>query len=869
MNTNKQFVNNVIADLIQPKKLMSSSNSDDKKTMMQSNKDFKHKMQEYDEGIHHDFISLFLGVFGNDHFNSRFFLFFVSIYADMVNGNKSLEPMFENLKNNNVVKNNENKSLEQVLADLKNKKVIKNNENTDNNESDKVTVDFEIAQTNINKDKRKLTINQKKQLFLDKLNDKDFLIISFKKWLDCGYSNFEEKDKEIKEFKKFVFHYNQYNWIEEEQVYHVTNPIRDKIKEAVLFLYPDYNHKYGAKYFFSIFNSYHLFSYDIYHNGNSEHNFFIYKNFHGYTINEVVSLYQKAGMLSSLLNIFHSIQVKQNNNSTQYQIKNIVHVDSTINYIISPHVIYSEIKSVIFYLHFYQCSNEQIHQLYDEFCGVQLVDDILQEAEKYSSILHQNNIDYFSFNKNLLMFQLDSVSSHLRKPFLTKKDVDDILDNDNKHNDENVYLGYLNVNKLNDIFEKIEPKHLKINYFNLLNVILKNNNFTILKHYYCFKIKNEPFVIKPFSQYQNNELDDLKYNNPTFISLGWQHSNHPNTLLKSYVHQHILLKELTESNMPYYKIWQTMVAANQYCNFYQVGKPIYFGIEHIKNKTTDTFNDFIQYLLRCKENNVSIFEYSDINIPMFNKFLDARSSEMKENDNVIKNIFYPRNLMFLDKTASNLDINKMLNFKEVYEHLLSEIQHYHKDNSYYIKPIFLKIQQHGLGVTHFLQQFSKDMLLGLESVDVSTLSTYGTLIGLSSVWSNGVTGLIYNLSQQYKSKLALLCLDNFDKLGGKIDKGQNSLEKDPIDVIKRLILKESRLNYVDDYDVTKFVNINHLITICVGEQIPDIYSNDIVNSFNVFNIMSYKMDNPIQPNPIFANIWKDIMQEHNETLDFK
>ena len=69
---------------------------------------------------------------------------------------------------------------------------------------------------------------------------------------------------------------------------------------------------------------------------------------------------------------------------------------------------------------------------------------------------------------------------------------------------------------------------------------------------------------------------------------------------------------------------------------------------------------------------------------------------------------------------------------------------------------------------------------------------------------------------------------------------------------------------MDDYDVTKFVNINHLIIICVGEHIPDIYSNDIVNSFNVFNITPYKMDNPIQPNPIFANIWKDIMQEHNE-----
>ena len=810
----------------------------------------KNKMHKYMENNHHDFASLILGVFGDCSFNAKFVLFFTSMYIDIINRHKL-----------NIV--DENQSLAQVLENINNKIDDKSNKISENT----VSVSNEVVVDDISNNKKNLTIHQKKNAFLKKLDDKNFLVNSFKHWLDGGYSVFEEKAKDVTSFKKFIFHYNQYNWIEEEQAYHVINPIRDKIKEAVLFLYPYYEDKNGKKYFFSLLNGSHLFSYDIYHDGNSENNFFMYKNIHGYKINEVVDLYQKANMLPSLLKTFHSIQVKQKNNSNQYQIKDIVHIDETSNYIISPHIIYCRIKDIIFYLHIYQCSNEQIHQLYDDFCGVQLVDDILQEAEKYLSALHQNNIDYFSFNKNLLMFQLDS--SYLRKSFLTKKDVDDILDNLNKHNNENVYLGYLNINKLNDIFGKIESKDLRKDYFNLLRVILKNNDFTILKPYYCLKIENEPFVIKPFSQYEENELDDLKYNNPVFISLGWQHSNHPNIMLKSYVHQYILLKELIETNLPYYKIWKIMIEANQYCNFYQVGKPVYFGIEHLTNKTHNQLNDSIQYFLRCKENNVSVYEYSDINILMFKKFLNARSSEIKENDNYVKNIFYPRNLMFLDKKKSNLNMDTMLNFKEVHEHLLSEIQRYHKDNSYYIKPIFLKIQQHGLGVTHFLQQFSKDMLLGLESVDVSTLSTYGSLIGLSSVWSNGVTGLIYNLSQQYKSKLALLCLDNFDKLGGKINKGQNSLEKDPIDVIKRLILKESRLNYVDDYDVTKFVNINHLITICVGEHIPDIYSNDIVNSFNVFNITPYKMDNPIQPNPIFANIWKDIMQEHNETLDFK
>ena len=329
MCQNKQILDNYIKDLVNHRKAMLSSNADDKKAMMQSNKDFKNKMQEYDEGLHHDFISLFLGVFGNDHFNSRFFLFFVSLYTDMINEYKS-----------------------------------KTDEDS----------------------KGGFTIHQKKQLFLDKLDNKDFLIISFKKWLDCGYSNFEEKDKEIKEFKKFFFHYNQYNWIEEENIYHVTNPIRDEIKEVVLFLYPDYNNKYGDKYFFSLLNGLHLFTYDIYHNGNSENNFFMYKNIHSYTINEVVSLYQKADMLPSLLNIFHSIQVKQENNSNQYQIKDIVHIDATSNYIISPHIIYCGIKDIIFYLHFYQCSNEQIHQLYDDFCGVQLVDDILRSRKVFICI---------------------------------------------------------------------------------------------------------------------------------------------------------------------------------------------------------------------------------------------------------------------------------------------------------------------------------------------------------------------------------------------------------------------------------------------------------------------------------------------------
>ena len=384
VNYNDEEKNELIAEYMRLRKLHTTSEQT-------SQVSIKNKIQEYSKSNKHDFTSLILGIFGDSDFNTKFLLFFISIYGYIIDKNKSSEQVLDNINN----------KIDNTISE--------------NNTS---SVDDKVVASGISNNKKKLTIHQKKNAFLEKLDDKDFLVNSFKHWLDGGYKRFEEKDKETNAFKKFIFHYNQYNWIEEEKVYHVTNPIRDKIKEAVLFLYPYYADKYGEKYFFSLLNGFHLFTYDIYHDGDSENNFFMYKNIHGYTINEVISLYQKADMLPLLLNTFHSIQVKQENNSTKYQIKKIVHVDEASNYIISPHIIYCGIKDIIFYLHIYQCSNEQIHQLYDDFCGVQLVDDILREAEKYASALNENNIDYFSFNKNLLMFQLDSDSNYLTKKSL-------------------------------------------------------------------------------------------------------------------------------------------------------------------------------------------------------------------------------------------------------------------------------------------------------------------------------------------------------------------------------------------------------------------------------------------------------------------
>ena len=40
----------------------------------------------------------------------------------------------------------------------------------------------------------------------------------------------------------------------------------------------------------------------------------------------------------------------------------------------------------------------------------------------------------------------------------------------------------------------------------------------------------------------------------------------------------------------------------------------------------------------------------------------------------------------------------------------------------------------------------------IENVDISSLSTYFDLIGLSATWSNGQTGIFYNMQQKNQNK---------------------------------------------------------------------------------------------------------------------
>ena len=202
-------------------------------------------------------------------------------------------------------------------------------------------------------------------------------------------------------------------------------------------------------------------------------------------------------------------------------------------------------------------------------------------------------------------------------------------------------------------------------------------------------------------------------------------------------------------------------------------------------------------------------------------------------------------------------------FTLLYEHLVEEVKRYNNDNSYYIKPIFLKIKSHGLGVSHFLNQFAESKNMSIENVDISSLSDYFNLIGLSATWDNGHTGVFYNMQQKNPNTLSILYLDNFDQFKNKTNSG-NAFSNSSA-TINKIILKQSRLNYVDEFKLLKneVVDISKIITICIGERFPDVCSKEVIGSFKVFEIDFYKHNDTENPNPILENIWNNVINEES------
>lgn len=551
----------------------------------------------------------------------------------------------------------------------------------------------------------------------------------------------------------------------------------------------------------------------------------------------------------------------------------------------SPHYVYKLIRLSIQMLYIKgSCNNKElchsvIHQIFDKFCGKSLIDSIIDEMQQYQYLLHENDIeDLFNF----------SVSEY----FKTAVPLDFIKVNqifNRLERVENIHY-YLFGNIRNDFFitdslENLSNDNYAKNYiFQLLERMFLNNDFSLLKKDYCYSANQQ---IRPFSQYTQDELEDLKYNNPMFFVPDWLDLNHPNIYFKSIVNRFFVMNDLMKLNIPYGDLWKKLIGFQM--NFYQQDKPISFGINHSHLKR-DKIIDSINYFVNLKKNGIKIVDYADIDFNNAYKIYDGSYSRSNTYDqlmwgsfikdtfstlkrkrvsthdfiSVIDSIFYPYNGYLIKKDTSNFNINSMANFKELYQYLNDEIRKYNEDNNYYIKPIFLKIKSHGLGVSYFLNKFAELQSFNIDNLNISTMSVYADIIGLSATWGNGKAGVLYDIYQKNKDKLSILYLDNFDSFKYHPD-SQRDFLGNPLATINKIILKKSRLNYVDEFkaSVNEVIDISKIITICIGEKMPDICTKEIISSFKIFEIDVYHHNDERKPNPVLENIWNEVIEENN------
>ena len=705
----------------------------------------------------------------------------------------------------------------------------------------------------------------------------------------------------------------------------VQNELRDIISKTIDILYPIYI-AYNAKnisinntdgYCQNIIHDFHYVSCDIFvkqskNNQNLEHDKmdFLFGNFVYHNgldvLNDISQKYNGLLFLKDL-NINKSFyeHFDHKNETSTFKIDVINNNQIFKNHIYySPHYIYKQIRLIIQEIYMTSCLKKYnkklccmvIHQIFDDFCGKHLVNRLINEIKQYETLLKNEKLDtmfHFGFSKH---FQ--------SKSLLTTIEITQIIDTISLHN-QNDWRYFGNIKNdffITDIFKKLsENSYVKDYVFSLLEKLLLDNDFTSLKKYYCFT--NTEQTIKPFSEYTKNELNDLIQNNPIFFISDWIDINHPNVYLKQVVNNFYVTNDLMKFSAPYPDIWKKLT--NIQINFYQQKNKIWFGLDYSDAvNSADCVNkhkllDSVNYLKLLEKHNIKIHEYVDINFSLLyqnyndkdykHNYFDRLMTQSFNQEIIpstgsssdiyayqffkkIHSLFHIYNGYSLrepdknepiikNKENQQLDIRPMANFAELYQYLDDQVQKYNNDNSYYIKPIFLKIKSHGLGVSHFLEKFAESKKIPIENVDISALSTYFDLIGLSATWGNGQTGIFYNIHKKNPNKLSILYLDNFDEFRNTVNNG--NAFSNSYATINKIILKKSRLNYVDEFKLSEneIIDISKIITICIGERFPDVCSKDVIGSFKVFEIDFYKHNDTENPNPILENIWNNVMNE--------
>ena len=746
-----------------------------------------------------------------------------------------------------------------------------------------------------------LKTHTKHDSFLSLCNNSQSLIERFKTFIE------EDEDVQFDLVTQFAFNvvsHNSYSHFNDE-LFLVKNSLRESISKAIDLLYPIFvnecvlNNK-GHQYQLiceavTIALNFHYVSCDVLAkkeqlklSGNDcslsdiDENF-LFHNFHYTNGIEILNNISKENISSLFFKDFNIHLADESTFITQTIDMDTQLFKSEICY--SPHYIYKFIRLSIQILYIKGSFDNKelccsvIHQIFDGFCGQSLVSSMIDEIQQYQNLLCDNNIeDLFNFNVNEYL-ETSSPSDSITTNHMFNQL--EIIENAYWHTFGNTKNDFF----ISDVFKNLINDSYAQNYiFWLLEKMFLNNSFTILKKDYCYSSNQQ---IRAFSQYTKDELNDLKNNNPMFFVPDWLDINHPNVYFKAIVNRFCVINDLMKLNIPYVELWKKLIEIQ--INFYQQDKPISFGINHSHLKR-DKIIDSINYFVNLKKNDIKIVDYTDIDFNRVHEIYTGDSYKSNYYDqlvwskfskellpitkyksistydflNVIDSIFYPYNGYLIKKDESNFNIDSMANFKELYQYLKDEIRKYNQNNNYYIKPIFLKIKSHGLGVSYFLNKFAELQSFNIDNLDISTMSVYADIIGLSATWGNGKTGILYDIYQKNKDKLSIFYLDNFDSFKYHPD-SQRDLLGNPLATINKIILKKSRLNYVDEFkaSVNEVIDISKIITICIGEKIPDICTKEIISSFKIFEIDVYHHNDERKPNPVLENIWNEVIDENN------
>jgi len=317
--------------------------------------------------------------------------------------------------------------------------------------------------------------------------------------------------------------------------------------------------------------------------------------------------------------------------------------------------------------------------------------------------------------------------------------------------------------------------------------------------------------------------------------------------------------------------WQYFDTVGKYSNLKDFGN--LNNIEYISRKILSAdFNGNItlKSFIRKKTEEIKKSDTREIIMDYMNHkevdvFLCTDSTQMGTTDSSVTSKYRP----VLDnikkskkrKLKSNVPSHKLEAFKEVFPNFSNFIEHIQSeiilnscsDNFFSITPTLI-VGEPGIGKTFILQQLSEALKVESTFLNAGTLTGGFILNGLSSGWSSGQPGTVFNSLYENKYANPLFILDEIDKVP--------STEVSPVEpVFLSLLEKHSAKKFREEFWNFE-IDASYINWLATANE-KDLVSDPLLSRLAVFDIPfpTYK-ERQIFARQVFNKIVKDRRIEH-------